>query len=114
MASRHPRIRYLHAVLHGFFAADTGCHTFAVQSYAALAALRGRSDFMWRKLMHKHRQNLERLYQKLQFRYGQDDELVMQVKHEIESNETRYSRSRPEGNQGPRLQDNAESSHSLH
>ena len=50
--------------------------------------------------MHKHLQNLERLCQKLQFRYGQDDELVMQVKHEIESNVTRYSKNRHSENQG--------------
>ncbi|MBH2019216.1 MAG: hemolysin III family protein [Burkholderiales bacterium] len=29
------RIRYTHAVWHGFVAAGTGCHTFAVLSYAA-------------------------------------------------------------------------------
>ena len=50
--------------------------------------------------MHKHLQNLERLCQKLQFRYGQDDELVMQVKHEIESNVTRYLNNRHSENQG--------------
>lgn len=50
--------------------------------------------------MHKHLQNLERLCQKLQFRYGQDDELVMQVKHEIESNVTRYSKNGHSENQG--------------
>ena len=50
--------------------------------------------------MHKHLQNLERLCRKLQFRYGQDDELVMQVKHEIESNKTRHLSSYPRANQG--------------
>ncbi len=50
--------------------------------------------------MHKHLQNLERLCQKLQFRYGQDDELVMQVKREIESNMTRYSKNHLSENQG--------------
>ena len=50
--------------------------------------------------MHKHLQNLERLCRKLQFRYGQDDELVIQVKHEIESNKTRHLSSYPRANQG--------------
>ena len=35
--------------------------------------------------MHKHLQNLDRLSQKLQLRYGEYDELVMQLKHEFES-----------------------------
>jgi hypothetical protein len=52
--------------------------------------------------MQRHLQNLERLYQKLRFRYGQDDDLVMQVKHEIESNETEHSKSPPRAEQGRR------------
>lgn len=43
------------------------------------------SIFIWGKLMHRHHHNLEKLYQKLQFRYGDDDDLVMQLKHELES-----------------------------
>ncbi|MEO5661234.1 MAG: hypothetical protein ABIQ90_15780 [Polaromonas sp.] len=35
--------------------------------------------------MHKHHQNLDRLCQKLQFRYGSDDDLVMQLMHELGS-----------------------------
>ena len=35
--------------------------------------------------MHRHHHNLEKLYRKLQFRYGDDDDLVMQLKHEFES-----------------------------
>lgn len=50
--------------------------------------------------MHKHLQNLERLCQKLQCRYGPDDELVMQIKHEIDSNLTRISKNRHLENQG--------------
>jgi hypothetical protein len=41
--------------------------------------------FIWSKLMHGHHHNLEKLYQKLQFRYGDDDDLVLQLKHELES-----------------------------
>ena len=50
--------------------------------------------------MHKHLQNLERICRKLQFRYGQDDELVMQIKHEIDSNVTRIPKNRHLENQG--------------
>ena len=50
--------------------------------------------------MRKHIQNLERLCQKLQCRYGPDDELVMQVKHEIDLNVTRISKNRSSENQG--------------
>lgn len=38
--------------------------------------------------MHKRLQNLERLCKKLQFRYGEDDELVVQLKHELLSLQT--------------------------
>jgi hypothetical protein len=41
--------------------------------------------FIWSKQMHRHHHNLEKLYQKLQFRFGDDDDLVMQLKHELES-----------------------------
>ena len=35
--------------------------------------------------MRKHLQNLERFCQKLQFRYGDNDELVIELKNELES-----------------------------
>ncbi len=35
--------------------------------------------------MRKHLQNLERCCQKLQFRYGGNDELVIEFKNELES-----------------------------
>ena len=35
--------------------------------------------------MRKHLQNLERVCQKLQYRYGDTDELVVQLKNELES-----------------------------
>lgn len=35
--------------------------------------------------MHKRLQHLERLSKKMQFRYGDDDDLVMQLKHEYKS-----------------------------
>ncbi|MBG6072866.1 MULTISPECIES: hypothetical protein [unclassified Polaromonas] len=52
--------------------------------------------------MQKHLQNLERVCQKLQFRYGDNDELVIEFKHELESLKTKKSlnRSRTLRNQG--------------
>jgi hypothetical protein len=41
--------------------------------------------------MQKHLQNLERVCQKLQCRYGDNDELVIELKHELESLKTRKS-----------------------
>ena len=69
---------------------------------------------MEKDLMHKHLQNLERLCQKLQSRYGQDDELVMQVKHEMESNAARYSKNHPSENQGQYWERREEFSMPLH
>lgn len=64
--------------------------------------------------MHKHLQNLQRLCQKLQFRYGDDDDLVIQLKHELESLEARKSRNLAMANLGRRKQDMGESSMPLH
>ncbi|CAM3823543.1 hypothetical protein [Polaromonas hydrogenivorans] len=64
--------------------------------------------------MHKHHQNLERLCQKLQFRYGEDDGLVMQLKHELESLESRQSKDDPQANRGRRKQDKEVSSAPVH
>lgn len=44
--------------------------------------------------MQKHLQNLERVCQKLQFRYGDNDELVIEFKHELESLKTKKSLNR--------------------
>ncbi len=49
--------------------------------------------------MHKHLQNLERLCQKMQFRYGVDDDLVVQLKHELRSLESRNSADHARANQ---------------
>lgn len=64
--------------------------------------------------MHKHHQNLERLCQKLQFRYGEDDGLVLQLKHELESLESRQSKSYPQASRGRRKQDKEDSSVPMH
>lgn len=37
--------------------------------------------------MSRHLDNMKRLYLKLQLRYGDDDALVLQVKHELEARE---------------------------
>ena len=41
--------------------------------------------------MCKHLQNLERFFKKLQFRYGDNDELVIALKNELESVKDRKS-----------------------
>lgn len=41
--------------------------------------------------MKRHIQNLQRLGQKLQNRYGHDDELVVQLSQEIEALQTKQS-----------------------
>lgn len=56
-----------------------------------------------KKCMKRHLQNLQRLYQKLQARYGVDDVLVMQLKREIETIESNESRHRARWRH-PRLQ----------
>ena len=44
------------------------------------------------KIMSRHLDNLERLLQKLQARYGVDDAIVLQVKQALESHEAIESR----------------------
>lgn len=43
--------------------------------------------------MHKHQQNMERLCKKMRFRYGDNDDLVMQLKHELAALETRKTKA---------------------
>jgi hypothetical protein len=59
--------------------------------------------------MKKRLQNLERLCHKMQLRYGDDDELVLQLKHEIELIETKPSKTHAIANSRRRLQDNERS-----
>jgi hypothetical protein len=86
--------------MHGFVATDTDFHTFGAELRGLRRSQRSFDFYSGEKLMPKHLQNLERIYQKLRFRYGQDDDLVMQVKHEIESNVTKHSKNNPSQNQG--------------
>jgi hypothetical protein len=55
--------------------------------------------------MKKHIQNLQRLCQKLQARYGEDDDLVLQLKQELTSLETRKSKNLAAANHNRRKQD---------
>ena len=67
--------------------------------------------------MDKHHQNLERLCKKLQSRYGEDDDLVMQFKHELESLESlesRQAKCHPRASRVRRKQDKDNSSIPLH
>lgn len=55
--------------------------------------------------MHKHLQHLERISQKMQSRYWDSDDLVLQLKHEVKSFEAKNS-SHPVGaNLGRRKDD---------
>ena len=45
--------------------------------------------------MDKHTQNLERLLQKMQSRYGVDDELVVQLKRELTSSTASAAKNHP-------------------
>ena len=64
--------------------------------------------------MSKHLQNLQRLCQKMQARYGEDDALVMELKQELALLEARKSRNRAAANQGRRTWDRREASPPVH
>ena len=64
--------------------------------------------------MHKYHQNLERIFQKLQFRYGENDALVMQLKHELESLEVRQSKCYLRASQVRRKQEKDDSFMPVH
>ncbi len=55
--------------------------------------------------MHKHLQNLQRLCQKMQARYGEDDELVMQLKQEMAAFEAKAAKDSEAFNKGRRRLD---------
>lgn len=64
--------------------------------------------------MSNHLQNLQRLCQKMQARYGEDDALVMELKQELVLLEARKFRNLAAANQGRRKQDRRESCPPLH
>lgn len=64
--------------------------------------------------MHKHLQNLQRLFQKMQTRYGENDELVMQLKQELIAFETKMSKETATFNKGRRHLDLIPPSHAIH
>jgi uncharacterized protein involved in exopolysaccharide biosynthesis len=64
--------------------------------------------------MHKHLQNLQRLFQKMQTRYGENDELVVQLKQELTAIEAKVTKDLSAVNKGRRHLDLAPASHALH
>lgn len=50
-------------------------------------------NVQWKIFMHKHLQNLERLSQKMELRYGIDDEVVRQLKGEFKFFEAKVANS---------------------
>ena len=64
--------------------------------------------------MHKHLQNLQRLFQKMQTRYGESDELVVQLKQELLAFEAKVAKDTAAVNKGRRYLDLTPRSHALH
>jgi hypothetical protein len=59
--------------------------------------------------MKKHIQNLQRLCQKMQARYGESDDLVLKLKQELASMDTRRPKNRAAADHNRRKQDNDQS-----
>lgn len=64
--------------------------------------------------MHKHLQNLERLFQKMQARYGDNDELVLQLKQELIAFEAKATKNRANFNKRRRKVDLSPPSYVVH
>lgn len=64
--------------------------------------------------MRRHLLNLERFFQKLQFRYGDSDELVMELQHELESLKARKSLDAGQATQDRGSQNPGEASAPFH
>lgn len=64
--------------------------------------------------MSKHLQNLQRLCQKMQDRYGEADNLVVELKQQLALLEARKSKNSDAATYGRRSQDRRESSPPLH
>jgi peptidoglycan hydrolase CwlO-like protein len=64
--------------------------------------------------MKKHIQNLQRLCQKMQVRYGEDDDLVLQLKLELASLEAKKAKNRDATKHNRRQQDTDPSTTHLH
>ena len=64
--------------------------------------------------MHKHLQNLQRLFQKMQARYGDNDELVLQLKQELIAFEAKAAKNRAAVNKGRRKLDLTPRSYAVH
>jgi len=64
--------------------------------------------------MKKHIQNLQRLCQKMQVRYGEGDDLVLQLNQELTALEAKKSRNLAAANHNRRKQDKDQSTTPLH
>lgn len=64
--------------------------------------------------MHKHLQNLQRLLQKMQTRYGEHDELVIKLQQELAAFEVKFAMDRAAINQGRRQFDQTPAAHTMH
>jgi succinyl-CoA synthetase beta subunit len=64
--------------------------------------------------MHKHLQNLQRLFQKMQARYGENDELVIQLKQELIAFEAKMAKDTAAVNKGRRHRDLTPQSLAIH
>lgn len=64
--------------------------------------------------MLKQLQNLQRLFQKMQARYGENDELVIQLKQELLAFEAKMDKDTSTFNKGRRHLDLTPSSQAIH
>jgi len=64
--------------------------------------------------MKKHLQNLERLCQKMQARYGDSDDLVLRLRQELSALQEKRANSQTFKNFGQRHADKTTSSQSVH
>jgi hypothetical protein len=71
------------------------CLIFVNTSRHWVVAIRDKDYYLFyfgRRIMSRHLDNLKRLFQKLQVRYGEDDAIVVQAKQEMESRQAIESR----------------------
>ena len=70
--------------------------------------------FIWGNAMHRRLQDLQGLCEKLQARYGDDDDLVLQLKQALESLAANETRNHARAHHNRRKQDQTELSKPLH
>lgn len=64
--------------------------------------------------MHKHLQNLQRLCQKMQTRYGASDALVVQLQQELTALQAKVAQDQAALNRGRRQHDAPPAAYALH